>query len=315
MVTSSGTSFRAWGVRQGDPLALLLFALSLQDCFEQALGDNVTPVAISDDLEIAGEAEDVFLAYDRVVSAQEKEGVERESDKRFVLWLHDERPPDFIYEECESRGLKLIAGGLQPNGAWRGGCAEVLGCMFSMHHDDVAQWLCAKVLDHEDFFEGLEHKDLGAQNAISMLKYCGSSRMNYLSRTVPPSDFAEGAAAFDDLVLRALENILQLEFRRGEDGSVDPTDTKVCALRRSIKKAGFGFRSMSFISPIAFYAAGAKAAPANTHSCNPRLSSPWRCTPRAPNPSAQPSMHTRSSKAAARLWPAPAREPNCHRCP
>jgi hypothetical protein len=259
------------GLDQGDPLALLLFALSLQSCFECALGPNVTPVAIVDDLEIVGEARSVFESYDRVVDAQKAEHIARESDKRFVLWIHDVAPPAWLAEECEKRGLTLIAGGEQLDGSWRGGCAEVLGCLFSAHHEDVVEWLCRKVLGHSDFFEGLTHPELGTQNALTMLKYGGVSRMNYLSRTVAPADFREGAAAFDDCVLSTLESVLQLEFGRNEAGAVDPADPSVRAMRRSIKNAGFGFRSLSFLSPIAFLSAAVMAAPVTYSFLEPQL--------------------------------------------
>lgn len=260
-----GSIFSAAGVRQGDPLALLLFVLAMQPSFELAAGPKVTPVAIVDDLEIVGEAKEVFASYDRVVESQTKLGVARESDKRFVLWIHDKEPPTWLQEACDARGLTLHAGGWQPDGLWRGGCAEVLGCLFSMHHEDIAEWVCHKVLDHSDFFEGVTHSELGTQNALTMLRYCGTSRMNYLSRIVAPADFVEGAEAFDDLVLGALESLLRVEFSRDENGAVDPKGSTVRALRRSIRNAGFGFRSLSFISPIAFLSSAAMAA-SSTHT-------------------------------------------------
>jgi hypothetical protein len=98
------------GVKQGDPFALFLFALSMQACFELgATVPGVTAVAVSDDLELVGKPAPVFEAYDKVVAAELDENVARESDKRFVLWVHNTPPPPSLAEECAKRGLRLEA--------------------------------------------------------------------------------------------------------------------------------------------------------------------------------------------------------------
>ena len=52
-------------VKQGDPHAGLLFALSMKDVYQQTLdAHNVSAVAIMDDLTIVGQPEDVFVAID-----------------------------------------------------------------------------------------------------------------------------------------------------------------------------------------------------------------------------------------------------------
>ena len=76
----------AEGVRQGDPLALFLFALSMQDSFALAESvEGVAAVAIADDLEIVGEPAAAFEAFDLVREHQLEDGVQRDSKKRLNL--------------------------------------------------------------------------------------------------------------------------------------------------------------------------------------------------------------------------------------
>ena len=247
------------GVKQGDPLSLLLFALSIQKCFEQADIEGVTAVAICDDLEIVGSVEDAFKAYDRVVEAEVAEKIDRVSNKRFVLWIHNRAPPQDLQELCDVRGLKLISGAEEADGTWKGGCATVLGAPFSANREDINAFVLKKVAAHLPFFEALKHKDLGAQVALSLLRLGGASRMNFLSRVVPPSDLRQGARTFDEMVLESLEEILEIELARDEEGAVKKGSPVVCDLRRAVRNAGFGFSSIEFLSPIAYYASNAQA--------------------------------------------------------
>ena len=75
-------------------------------------------MAISDDLELVGEWERVFVAFDRLLKAEEVEGIQNETRKRFVLWPHAleepprelvKEPPRELVEECERRGIELKA--------------------------------------------------------------------------------------------------------------------------------------------------------------------------------------------------------------
>lgn len=118
------------GVKQGDPFALFMFALSVQACFEEADQEGVTAVAISDDLELVGEPERVFAAYDKVVAMEGQEEIRRDSDKRFVLWIHNAPPPLSLIQGCAQRGLLLKAGQEQDDGSWKGGIATILGAPY-----------------------------------------------------------------------------------------------------------------------------------------------------------------------------------------
>lgn len=250
------------GVRQGDPLALFLFSLSLQDSFALAESvQGVSAAAIADDLEIVGPVDSAFEAFDRVVEHLDQEHVELTSDKRFALWIHNSPPPARLAELCARRGIHLVAGGEQPDGSWRGGCEVVLGCMFSANAEDIHSWVAGKVLAHEPFFEALCHRDMKVQAAVTLLRAGGVPKMNFLARVVPPEDLAQGARTFDELVLDALERILQLQFVRDNKGAVDVNDPVIVALRRGISKAGFGIRSVEVLSPIAFFAASVQAFP------------------------------------------------------
>ena len=248
------------GVKQGDPIALLLFAISVQECFEKANIEGVTAVAVCDDLEIVGEMEPAFRAYDAVVSAQVAEGIDRESDKRRVIWIHNEEPPRALRVACAERGLKLVAGAAKQDGSgWKGAIATVLGAPISANKDDIDEWMAKRVFSHLPLFEALKNKELGVQNAMTILRLCAAPRLNYLTRVVPPSDLKQGAQAFDELVLESIERALHLRLPRDNEGVVRTDSDVVHQLRSAVRHAGFGYRSVEFVSPIAFFAANRQA--------------------------------------------------------
>jgi hypothetical protein len=258
------------GVKQGDPIATFLFALSVQATFEEAHKiDNVTAVAVCDDLEIVGPIEDAFKAYEAVAEAQRKEGMNRVTKKRFVLWIHNREPPDRLKDLCELHDLKLIGGsyleaddsdGDDAEPQWEGGAAKVLGCLFSANWKVTEKWVCEKVQKHLPFFRAVAHEDMPAQHAVTLLRSAGLPRMNYLTRTVPPEVVAKGATLFDELVLATLVKTCEISLQEEDDGKLTSESKRVVdQIARPTKLAGLGFRRTADAAPAAFLAAAMQA--------------------------------------------------------
>jgi len=118
--------------------------LSVHPAFKLANSvPGVTAVAIADDLEFVGKPDSVFAAYDKVVTKQKELGINRVSDKRYVLWPHNEMPPESLKKQCRERGIyiRLSAGGWDPTSPpgpsrrWIGGFEVALGIPIEIHQD------------------------------------------------------------------------------------------------------------------------------------------------------------------------------------
>ena len=103
-------------------------------------------VGISDDLQFVGEQK-VFEAFDRLQGAEEAEGIQNKTDKRLVLWPHQQLPPASLIGECERKGIELRAGflryeeGLEEGGGGGGLLAKVLGVPISHNPILIDEWL------------------------------------------------------------------------------------------------------------------------------------------------------------------------------
>jgi hypothetical protein len=262
--------FSMEGVKQGDPIATFLFALSVQATFEEAHKfENVTAVAICDDLEIVGPIESAFQAYEAVAEAQLKEGMNRITNKRFVLWIHNREPPERLRELCDQHGLKLVAGAEEDDDAimepqWVGGSAKVLGCMISANEKTTEEWVCEKVLKHLPFFRAVAHEDMPAQHAVTLLRAAGLPRMNYLTRTTPHEVVKKGAQMFDELVLATLVKTCEIRLEEEENGELTPESKEaIDQIARPTRHAGLGFRRTADTASAAFLAAAMQARLAN----------------------------------------------------
>jgi hypothetical protein len=76
------------GVQQGDVLAGLLFSVGVQDNYVSSIEctQDVTGVAVMDDLNLEGPYGNVFKSFDRYAEDSKKEGLILRADKCKVLW-------------------------------------------------------------------------------------------------------------------------------------------------------------------------------------------------------------------------------------
>src|SRR5690349_19876846 len=88
---------------------------------------------------------------------------------------------------------------------------------------------------------------------MAILRLSTVPKMNYLTRTMRPDVLRSAAEQFDRSVLDTARNKLRLP-----DSS---TDEAKLSLTLPIREGGFGLRSMTRVSPAAYWSALAQAAP------------------------------------------------------
>jgi hypothetical protein len=240
------------GVRQGDPLGSLLFALSMHPVFKSTLEevnagldnnskDYVQAVMIHDDVNLLGRPKRIIYAYDVLSKKARLAGLDVVASKSRFLWPHSEPPDPGITELLEDRRI--------PKCSW----ANILGVPIGRDEEALSK-LCMKVVNsHSCFWSCILHPDMPHQYAMLMLRYSAIPRLNFLTRTVAPSVIAKAARAFDDLVLGSA--LTKLRIPRD---SLTPLAQKLMIL--PLRRGGAGLRSMFRTRHMAFLGSFARCS-------------------------------------------------------
>lgn len=210
------------GVRQGCPFAAFAFALTVQPLYEAALraaGADCQAFSIQDDFTIVGPAEQVMKAFDYIKQhALAELGLELTTSKCQVF-IPTSTPADdatSIRTLCESDAYHL------PHSDHM----ESLGVMFGPTAHIIKH--CDDAVDKSEYlFECLSHKDMPAQSALLLLRYCQLPRLGYLARTTHPDDLAAPAARFDMMAQHTLMRICHLDEQSLHAQELRATDSDV----------------------------------------------------------------------------------------
>jgi hypothetical protein len=186
----AGEFLSSEGVRQGDVLASLLFALSMRDAYSSSIKDlDCQAVAVMDDFYLLGPPSQVLAAFDRFSSGLPPLGLTLNLPKSSCL-IPSLDDTDII-RELSSRNLP-----------YSNVFIPALGTIISRNPDILSDWLKEQVSTlHEPFFKALLDPRLPSQHAFALLRHCLVPRMNYFSRITAPSTFSAAALAFDKLLV------------------------------------------------------------------------------------------------------------------
>ena len=232
------------GVRQGDPLSSLLFALSVKKLYIRAseVDPTVRSVAIQDDVYFLGKPQstlDCALELQRIAKPG---GLQLQLHKCAMVWMHSTPLPTSLTQQLSALGIPINSTAIKLLGTPMGRDTKAVAAMIV----DIAK-------EHEQLFLAL-NTGMPPQEGTLILRLCALPRMQYLCRTVPPSIMEEALKLFDALVERTLLSCLEIN-------KSSLSDVAQNQLHLPIKLGGLGFRQQLQVSPGAFLASVGVAAP------------------------------------------------------
>lgn len=227
------------GVRQGDPLACLLFCLYMKDVYDKvAQQAKVVLYAYVDDLHIVGTPAEVMKALTALQTLLPAAHLTCNTAKSHFAYFHRHTAP------LQSNILETLA---RHNITVHDDWLEVVGAVVGRDEEAIRAGV-KEVFDCEGndaFFRRLQSVDMPVQLAMLLLRLCAVPQLNYLLRCIPPSCIAQLAEEFDNTFIGSALD--KLEVRLSE-----VTEETRRILQTKLSDGGFGLKSARTTSPAAY---------------------------------------------------------------
>ena len=197
--TLQGGVSSAQGVRQGDPLGSVAFAVAFHPILLETLkAVPVTVVALHDDATFIGSPVDVLEAARVFSGLASRVGLQLQRKKCALLWFCDSPVPPETQTHLADLGLPPTVERSRK---------KLLGIPVGRH--GVTQAACAIVSGFKPIFDTLAATSLTRQERFLLLVTCVQAKVNYLARALPPDLSGPALTAFDCLVMRTAARITE----------------------------------------------------------------------------------------------------------
>ena len=234
------------GVKQGDPVASLLFALTVQTAFTAAVEGlpDVTATAYLDDLQIVGAPDSAMIAFDRLLHSLPSLGLSVNPDKCACLWPFSDRPaPPQLLASLEQRHIPVKVGFM-----------EVLGGPVGFDREAIRTWCREQITSHDTYFDLLRDPLMSSHHSFLLTKVSLRPKLNHIMRCVPPSIIGTALQRFDRACLDLLSSKVAPQLR---PSSLSPFARRQLSFPASY--GGLGFPNSSASSLAAFVASAVQA--------------------------------------------------------
>ena len=230
------------GVRQGDTLAMLLFALALQLVLErtQAAAPAVATLALADDVNLVGKVDDLRAAFLTLTGAQGVASVGlRVQPRKCALTAG---PLTAVAGLAADLGVQHCPEGITVCGTPIGTDEYVAAALSARADDIIAQ------------IDKLKALPVSRQAQFALLRSSLSLRMAHLMRTVPWDLLQSSVARVEDAIMAAATALFQVPAVGADSVRA------VQQLKLALRHGGFGLREATSLIADAALVAGASKA-------------------------------------------------------
>lgn len=191
------------GVKQGDPLGSLLFALSMREIYQESIKldttNSITAVAIQDDITLIGPPSSHLLQALKNLRNRAKEGgLQMNMSKTKLIWLHtdkdiEEEMDDTLIDAFKDEGIGIERGAM-----------KLLGAVIGTDINEMKKIAEDIIIQHQLFFDRILSSHMCLQHGMILLRQCALPRINYLARTSSPNSILSAIHTFDEMIKEVL---------------------------------------------------------------------------------------------------------------
>jgi len=235
------------GVKQGDPCATFLYALSVQALYEAAVNGDKTleAVAFADDFTITGPSRNVLAAFDRLraLCSPGSGGPALNLSKCRALWPYSCDHPNYapFCDAMAAHGIVVLHDSLPLLGGAIG-----LGMHRAVHAMKVAT-------SHARLFKLLSHPHMKAQSGFLILHRSARRRLGYHLRVYPPIIIRKALEFFDEQIVNTTAKVCDIP-------SPGSNPHIMQSIQLSFKNDGMDMRPCTRESPVAYFSSVALSA-------------------------------------------------------
>jgi len=229
------TVLSAEGAIQGDPVAALLFALSMQPMYTKCIeGTEVKALAIQDDFYLMGEVKEVAKCISKLQSLCTDADLVLAVNKCTILPCRSnvtetEEHIKRIEQVASSTNIKVDEK------------LNALGGVLSNYQDDVSTFVLNMVNQQQSYFDLLCNEYLPPQIAYKMLRDCANPSMSYITRVCNTELIGDALVKWDNMSLAALFNMHQIDVESLGDTTCNNARKQA---QLPLSRGGMGITSM-----------------------------------------------------------------------